>query len=107
MLAGSGLGGGTRINWCASFRTPPHVRQEWGAQHGMHFATSSRYTRALDVICNKLGVHCQPNSEADMSAVALQRGMHVRTTSPPPLLPSIVKFVRGSAPLYATPSCTI
>jgi len=26
VLAGSTLGGGTRINWCASFQTPPHVR---------------------------------------------------------------------------------
>ena len=26
VLAGSTLGGGTRINWCASFRTPQHVR---------------------------------------------------------------------------------
>lgn len=26
VLAGSTLGGGTRINWCASFKTPPHVR---------------------------------------------------------------------------------
>lgn len=25
VLAGSTLGGGTRINWCASLRTPPHV----------------------------------------------------------------------------------
>ena len=29
VLAGYALGGGTRINWCASFRTPPHVR--WAA----------------------------------------------------------------------------
>ncbi len=26
VLAGATLGGGTRINWCASFKTPPHVR---------------------------------------------------------------------------------
>ena len=89
MLAGAGLGGGTRINWCASFRTPPHVRREWSAQHGLHFAATPRYTQALDVICEKLGVHCQPNSEADMSAVALQRGMHVRLNASPPLLPPV------------------
>lgn len=27
VLAGATLGGGTRVNWCASFRTPAHVRQ--------------------------------------------------------------------------------
>jgi hypothetical protein len=26
VLAGSTLGGGTRVNWCASFKTPAHVR---------------------------------------------------------------------------------
>lgn len=30
VMAGSTLGGGTRINWCASFKTPPHVRWAWG-----------------------------------------------------------------------------
>lgn len=30
VLAGATLGGGTRVNWCASFRTPQHVRQEKG-----------------------------------------------------------------------------
>lgn len=28
VLAGATLGGGTRINWCASFKTPQHVRCE-------------------------------------------------------------------------------
>lgn len=62
----------------------PHVRQEWQLQHGLQFANTPRYTRALDVICDKLAVHCQPNAAADVSAVALQRGMHVRVVVPLP-----------------------
>lgn len=29
MLAGACVGGGTTINWTASFRTPKHVLHEW------------------------------------------------------------------------------
>jgi hypothetical protein len=36
VLAGATLGGGTRVNWCASFRTPAHVRQAgvWARESG-------------------------------------------------------------------------
>lgn len=57
IIAGSGLGGGTRVNWCASFRTPQHVRQEWATDHGLPAITSERFTAALDAVCTRLGVH--------------------------------------------------
>ena len=55
-LAGSTLGGGTRVNWQAPFRTPDHVRREWAEQHGLSGITSERYTAALDAVCARLGV---------------------------------------------------
>ncbi|DBA85949.1 hypothetical protein WJX77_012681 [Trebouxia sp. C0004] len=54
--AGATVGGGTRVNWCVSFRTPEHVRQEWAGEHGLPVFTSERYTHAMDAICQRLGV---------------------------------------------------
>jgi long-chain-alcohol oxidase len=56
VLAGSALGGGTKINWCASLRTPQHVRQEWSAPpHGLGDAVSGpRFDAALDAVCERL-----------------------------------------------------
>ena len=56
ILAGATLGGGTRVNWQASFKTPSHVRKEWAEQHGLPDITSEKFDRALDTVCTRLGV---------------------------------------------------
>lgn len=56
VLAGATVGGGTRINWNASFRTPDHVRKEWAEQHGLAAFASAQYDAALDAVCARLGV---------------------------------------------------
>ncbi|KFM25183.1 Long-chain-alcohol oxidase FAO1 [Auxenochlorella protothecoides] len=56
VLAGATLGGGTRVNWCASFRTPEHVRREWAAAHGLLCFTGATYESAMDAVCERLGV---------------------------------------------------
>ncbi|CAI5498614.1 unnamed protein product [Closterium sp. Naga37s-1] len=35
LLAGRAVGGGSTINWSASFRTPPHVTKEWANEYGL------------------------------------------------------------------------
>ncbi|GAB4819154.1 hypothetical protein N2152v2_006200 [Parachlorella kessleri] len=57
VMAGSTLGGGTRVNWAASWRTPTHVRREWAEQHGLPDFASDRYDQALDAVCSRLTVH--------------------------------------------------
>jgi long-chain-alcohol oxidase len=56
VLAGSALGGGTKINWCASLRTPQHVRDEWArAPHGLgETVAGARFDAALDAVCERL-----------------------------------------------------
>jgi hypothetical protein len=56
ILAGSTLGGGTRVNWQASFETPAHVRREWAQEHGLPAIASEQYDRALQAVCTRLGV---------------------------------------------------
>ena len=56
ILAGSTLGGGTRVNWQASFKTPEHVRREWATEHGLPVIASEQYDRALRAVCTRLGV---------------------------------------------------
>lgn len=36
LLAGSCVGGGTTVNYCTSFATPPEVREEWDRVAGFH-----------------------------------------------------------------------
>ena len=77
MMAGCGVGGGTRVNWCASFPTPAPVRQEWADQHGIAFATTQRYTDALDAVLKRLGVHEKPDTARDFGASAMAAGLKV------------------------------
>lgn len=56
ILAGATLGGGTRVNWQASFQTPEHVRREWAEEHGLPALQSERYDRALRAVWTRLGV---------------------------------------------------
>ncbi len=57
VLAGAALGGGTLVNWGASFRTPEHVRVEWEREHACAGLAGPEYTAALDAVCARLGVN--------------------------------------------------
>lgn len=73
ILAGSTVGGGSTINWSASIRTPQHVRKEWCDQLELELFESQLYREALDVVCEKMGVHSQVYEEGLNNAV-LRRG---------------------------------
>lgn len=56
LLAGSTLGGGTTVNWAASFRTPDDVREEWAKYFGLREFVSDSYTAALDAVEERIQV---------------------------------------------------
>jgi hypothetical protein len=72
VMAGATLGGGTRINWSASFRTPDHVRREWARELGLTAFEGPRFTAALDAVCARIGVStgARPQPRPHVSARA-------------------------------------
>jgi len=58
VLAGSTLGGGTTINWSASFRTPDHVLEEWARDYGISEAASPSWQSSLDAVSARMNVTC-------------------------------------------------
>ncbi len=57
ILAGSTLGGGTVVNWSASFRTPDHVLAEWERDYGLTGFSGSSYQRSLDAVSHRINVN--------------------------------------------------
>ncbi|KAJ8650658.1 hypothetical protein MRB53_003681 [Persea americana] len=72
-LAGCTVGGGSAINWSASFRTAAHVTREWCSEHGLQLFGTKAYDHALDVVCERMGVQTDVVNEGLNSAV-LRRG---------------------------------
>jgi len=69
ILAGSCVGGGTTLNWCASFRTPGHVRKEWVEERGLKsFAGREEggcFDEALDAVSRRLNVNIEHSHRND------------------------------------------
>jgi hypothetical protein len=55
VLAASVFGGGSAINWSASFKTQHYVREEWAKEKGLSWFLSDGYTQALDHVSHILG----------------------------------------------------
>jgi choline dehydrogenase-like flavoprotein len=57
ILAGSTLGGGTTINWSASFRTPEHILYEWERVLGFTGATGQDFQHSFDAVWQRSNVN--------------------------------------------------
>ncbi|GAA5895388.1 hypothetical protein JCM8208_005995 [Rhodotorula glutinis] len=68
ILAGSGFGGGTTINWCASLRPQHFLREQWAKEHGLPYFLSTEFAQSIEAVCERMGVsdehleHNRPNT---------------------------------------------
>jgi choline dehydrogenase-like flavoprotein len=56
MLAGTGVGGGTVVNWMTSIAAPQDVRAEWAREHGIDGIDGREFDDDLEEIERALGV---------------------------------------------------
>ncbi len=73
ILAGTGLGGGTTVNWQSCFRTPDDVREEWAELSGCSFFTGDSFTESLDAVWGRIGASTD-ESEVNENNSAICRG---------------------------------
>jgi acyl-CoA reductase-like NAD-dependent aldehyde dehydrogenase/choline dehydrogenase-like flavoprotein len=57
IVAGTGVGGGTVINWTNCLRTHEHVRAEWASEHGLTDLAESDFDGHLDAVFERLSVN--------------------------------------------------
>eukprot|EP00249_Psilotum_nudum_P036276 c6703_g1_i1 orf=215-2605(-) len=85
ILAGSTVGGGSALNWAASFRTPASVLAEWEKEHKLSMFTSMEYQRAMDTVCTRLGVQGSVERENLQNTILRkgceELGYHIETVS--------------------------
>lgn len=67
VMAGSTLGGGTTINWSASFRTPDFVLEEWEQEYGVQ--TGPEYQAAMDAVTERLDVNTEESTPNRQNAI--------------------------------------
>ena len=56
LMAGSGLGGGTVINWTNCIRTTDRVRRQWADEFGLTDVATGEFDRHLDTVWRELSV---------------------------------------------------
>ena len=56
LLAGSGVGGGTLVNWMTCLDAPPDIRAEWAREHGLDGVDGAEWDGDVADIERRLGV---------------------------------------------------
>ena len=75
LMAGSGVGGGTSINWTTSLRTPNNILNEWDSLTGQNnYFNSSNFKSSMDFICQQLNVS-EANNRIPQKETKLAEGL--------------------------------
>ena len=56
LLAGTGVGGGTLVNWMTCLDAPPDVRAEWARDHGLDGLDGAEWETDVTAVERRLGV---------------------------------------------------
>lgn len=56
LLAGSGVGGGTLVNWMTCLDAPEDVRGEWAREHGLDGVDGAEWAADVEAVERELGV---------------------------------------------------
>lgn len=56
IMQGRCVGGGTTVNWCSSFRTPPNILQLWADRHGVKGLTAAALLPHFEAIEKRLHI---------------------------------------------------
>lgn len=75
MLAGSGVGGGTVVNWMTSIDAPGDVRREWAAEHGLDGVDGADWGADIAIVSTELAI--QPSAPVPPKDDAILRGAAV------------------------------
>ena len=72
LLAGSGVGGGTLVNWMTCLDAPADIRAEWAARHGLDGVDGTEWADDVTAIEDRLGV--APATVIPPKDALIQRG---------------------------------
>jgi len=75
IFQGRTVGGGTTINWCASFRTPPEILARWRDVHGVKGLDTQALTPHWDWLEERLSIRDWPIERANRNNQILWEGL--------------------------------
>ncbi len=75
VLQGRSVGGGTTVNWCASFRTPPRILEHWARVHGVRGLTTEALTPHWEHVEKRLHIKEWPEAAINKNNRVLWEGL--------------------------------